>query len=317
MGAEPAPSGGVPHAPVLYHEVLAALQPGPSGRYVDGTIGAGGHAAGLLEASNPDGQLLGLDLDPAALEISAQRLARFGDRLHLRQASFTRVREAIASLGWEGADGILLDLGLSSMQLEDATRGFSFQLEGPLDMRFNPAAATSASDLVNGLDEGALREILQEYGEEPQARRIARAIVRARPIRTTSHLVEVVNAAIGRRKRRIHPATRTFQALRIAVNDELEALRSGLGEALGALSPGGRLAVISFHSLEDRLVKRFLRRESQDCICPPDLAVCACGHKARVAVLTKRPIRPGEEELSQNPRARSAKLRVGEKLEQV
>jgi len=302
------------HTPVLYQPVLTALKLSPDGRYIDGTVGAGGHAEGILEGSAPNGCLLGLDRDPQALEVVARRLSRFGERVALRQSSYADMAVQAAALGWPEIDGILLDLGLSSLQLEDPARGFSFRQEGPLDMRFDPCQALTAHDLVNEWDQRALADVIFRYGEEPKARAIARAIVAARPIQTTLELAEVIEAAVGGRRGKIHPATRTFQALRIAVNQELEQLERGLSAAVGLLKPGGRLVVISFHSLEDRLVKTFFRRESQDCICPPDLPVCRCAHVATLRVVTRKPIRPSDEEVRANPRARSARLRVAERL---
>jgi 16S rRNA (cytosine1402-N4)-methyltransferase len=218
-------------------------------------------------------------------------------------------------LGWKTADGLLLDLGLSSMILEDAKRGFSFRLDGPLDMRFDPTQPTTAADLVNGLPERELANLIAQYGEEPRARRVARAIVEARPLHTTHELAELVTRVVKWGRGKIHPATRTFQALRIAVNDELNALEVGLEQAIDLIAPGGRIAVISFHSLEDRLVKGIFRQESVDCICPADQITCTCDHWARLKVITKRPLRPDESELEVNPRARSARLRIAERIE--
>jgi 16S rRNA (cytosine1402-N4)-methyltransferase len=300
-----------PHIPVLYEEVLAGLQVVTGGFYVDGTVGAGGHAAGILEASAPDGRLLGLDVDPSALSTSRHRLAPFGDRVTLVRSNFSLIREQIAALGWGPADGVLLDLGVSSMQLETPERGFSFQLVGPLDMRLDPTLSLKAADLVNTLSVRDLADLIYRYGEEPASRAIARAIVAARPLRTTAELATVVARVAKRRK--VHPATRTFQALRIAVNDELCRLEEGLTAAVSVLKTGGRLAVITFHSLEDRIVKRFFVQESRDCICPPEAMVCTCGHHATVDVLTRKPIRPGEEQVAWNPRSRSAKLRIAAK----
>ncbi len=314
MGGASGAETGSPHTPVLYQQVLEALRPRPRGRYIDATVGAGGHAAGILEASAPDGQLLGIDLDPMALALAEERLARFGERVHLVRASFADLDRHAAALGWGQVDGVLFDLGLSSMQLEAAHRGFSFQREGPLDMRFDPRAEVTAADVVNRLSETELADLLWRYGEERQARRVARAILAARPIETTTQLAEVIARALGRSSSRTHPATRTFQALRIAVNRELEALEQGLEAVLRVLAPGGRLVVIAFHSLEDRLVKTFFRRESRDCLCPPEQPLCACGHLATLRVLTRRPVRPGAEEVARNPRARSARLRAAERL---
>ncbi len=303
-----------PHQPVLYHEIIHALSPKSPGKYVDATVGAGGHAWGILDASSPDGELLGLDLDPQALEIASRRLTIFQDRCHLIQASYTTLLEQLHRLGWENAQGIVIDLGLSSMQLDTPQRGFSFQADGPLDMRFDPSQSLSASDVVNGWTERDLADLLWRYGEEQQSRRIAKAIVQSRPLETTRQLADLVlKAAGGRKGSRVHPATRTFQALRIAVNGELQSLETFLPQAVQALSPGGRLAVISFHSLEDRIVKQFFRKESRDCICPPELPVCTCGHKATLYEVNRRPIEAGGDEISSNPRARSARLRIVER----
>jgi 16S rRNA (cytosine1402-N4)-methyltransferase len=272
-------------------------------------VGGGGHASGILVASAPDGELLGIDADPLAVAWASEQLAEFGGRATLVQGNFADLEEIAWGHGFGSVDGILLDLGLSSLQLEAAERGFSFQLDGPLDMRFDPNKTTTAADLVNSLSTEELAGLLSRYGEEPQARRIARAIVAERPINTTGELAALVERTVGRR-RRIHPATRTFQALRMAVNEELKCLAEALPQALGLLVPGGRLAVISFHSLEDRLVKRFFRTEAQDCLCPPEVPVCTCGHRAALGIVTKRPIRPSAEEEAANPRSRSAKLRV-------
>ncbi len=313
--------GGVEHRPVLYQEIIHALKPATGKRFVDGTVGAGGHAWGLLKHSAPDGLLLGMDVDPQALEVARRRLAEFGPRAILVKASYARLSEQLATLGWQQVDGVLLDLGVSSLQLESAERGFSFLKDGPLDMRFDPQRTVTAADLVNTLSEDELSRLFWEYGEEPQARAIAKAVVRARPVRTTSQLAEIVQLAVGQAGRprqsrqglRIHPATRVFQALRIVVNGELEALQEALPQAVQALVPGGRLAVIAFHSLEDRLVKQFLRRESRDCLCPPRQPVCTCGHRATLVEITRHPVRPTTEEVAHNPRARSARLRVAER----
>ena len=283
---------------------------------MDGTVGAGGHAWGILQASSPDGQLLGMDVDPQALEMAGKKLAEYSGRWHLVQASYVTLKEQLEELKWEKVDGILLDLGLSSMQLETPARGFSFRSDAPLDMRFDPEGKVRAADLVNHLDEAELADLLFRYGEERRSRRVARAIVQARPINTTAQLARVVAGATRGGKSGIHPATRTFQALRIAVNGELEALEQVLPQTLDVLHLGGRLAVISFHSLEDRMVKQFMRKESRDCICPPQQPDCTCGHKASLRVLTSKPIRPQGEEVERNPRSRSARLRVAERIEE-
>ena len=280
---------------------------------MDGTLGAGGHATGLLAESAPAGLLLGLDVDPQALELARQVLAPFGVRARLKKAAYTSLPEQLAALGWDTVDGILLDLGASSMQFDTPERGFSFLADGPLDMRFDPANPLTAGQIVNTWPEWDLADIIFRYGEERASRRIARAILSKRPISGTRQLAAVIESAVGRRGPH-HPATQTFQALRIAVNGELEAVEKVLPAAVQALGPGGRLAVISFHSLEDRIVKEFFRRESKDCICPPEQPVCTCGHKASIKEIARRPITPAEAEINQNSRSRSARLRIAEKL---
>ena len=303
------------HQPVLLEEVIQALRPHSEGVYVDGTIGAGGHAAALLSASAPHGRLFGFDQDKNALDIAKQRLAEFGDRVHLLHSNFDQLQRLASQYHFPPLDGILLDLGVSSMQFDRPERGFSFQVDGPLDMRMDETGGQTAADLVNHLPERELADLIYRYGEERRSRRIARAIVKARPIRRTTELAQVVARAMagkGGHQIKIHPATRTFQALRIAINDELGALERTLPQAINLLKPGGRLAVISFHSLEDRIVKHYFKQESQDCICPPEQPVCTCRHKATIDIITKRPIMPSSAEVSVNPRARSAKLRVVE-----
>ena len=258
---------------------------------------------------------MGLDLDPQALALASQRLAVYGKRATLVQASYTTLLAQIAGLGWNQVQGIVLDLGVSSMQLDTAGRGFSFQADGPLDMRFSPDQPTTAADLVNRLSEQQLANLIWRYGEEPQSRRFARAIVQARPLYTTLQLADVILKAAGGRHQRNHPATRTFQGLRIAVNHELESIEEVLPQAIQALAPGGRLAVIAFHSLEDRIVKQAFRRESRDCICPPEQPVCTCGHRASVREINRHAITAAESEIAENPRARSARLRIVEKIE--
>jgi 16S rRNA (cytosine1402-N4)-methyltransferase len=302
------------HVPVLYQQVLSALKPSAGGRHIDGTLGLGGHAAGILDRSAPDGQLLGLDMDHAALEIAGERLQKYGNRAHLRHASYEDMRQVADALGWSEVDGVLLDLGVSSIQLDDAHRGFSFRRDGPLDMRFDNAQDLTAEMLVNEAHQDELVDILTRYGEEPRARRVARAIVAARPLRTTRELAEVVSRVAARKRGGVDPSTRTFQALRIAVNNELETLEVGLQRAIGLLAPGGRIVVISFHSLEDRIVKRTFARESRDCICPPRQPICTCDHIAQLRLLTRRPLRPEQAEVQENPRARSARLRAAERI---
>ena len=302
------------HIPVLYQVVIDLLKPVPGGLYVDGTLGAGGHSRGLLIDSSPDGQVAGFDRDPRALELAKNNLAEFGERVIFINDSYRNFQSHLNNLNWHCVDGILLDLGLSSMQLDTPERGFSFREDGPLDMRFDPDQPLTAADLVNELSREELADIIYTHGEEKLARKIADAIIANRPLVRTKDLAQIVKKVARNPKSKIHPATRTFQALRIAVNQELDALEAFLPKALESLNTGGRLAIIAFHSLEDRIVKQFFRMESKDCICPPDFPVCICGHKARLKELARRPIRPEESEIEQNPRARSAKLRVAEKI---
>ncbi len=302
-----------PHVSVLYHEIIAALRPESPGLYVDATLGAGGHAWGILHQSEPGGMLLGLDVDPRALELAHQRLTSFSGRFHLVHSSYTELRNVLLTLGWDHVDGIVIDLGVSSMQIDSPERGFSFQKDGPLDMRFDPSQPVSAEDILNGLPEQEIADLLWKYGEERNSRRIARIIVENRPVKTTLQLSELIRRVSPGHRDRINPATRTFQALRIAVNHELVSLESFLPQAVSSLKPGGRLAVISFHSLEDRIVKQFFRYESRDCVCPPEQPVCTCGHQAIIKEITRHPLSAQEDEVRENPRARSARLRIIEK----
>jgi 16S rRNA (cytosine1402-N4)-methyltransferase len=302
------------HIPVLYKEIIHALQPQRGGRYVDGTLGAGGHARGILEACAPDGLLLGLDVDPQALALSRETLAPYEGRIHLAQASYTTLTQQLAALGWDAVDGIVLDLGASSMQFDNAERGFSFMQDGPLDMRFGPNAFQSAADIVNTWDEKDLADLIFRYGEDRDSRKIARAIVTSRPLRTTRELVAVIEKASPRRGAHTHPATQTFQALRIAVNEELSAVEKVLPQAVSSLRRGGRFAVISFHSLEDRIVKEFFREQSRDLVNPPYERIYEEERKAIVKIINKKPVTASDEEVKSNPRARSAKLRIIEKL---
>jgi len=310
-------SDRTPHQPVLYHEVLDALTLQSDRIYVDGTLGAGGHAEGILTHSAPHGKLLGLDLDPEALAIAYRRLLPFEDRIVLQQASYQMAPEILQELGWHPVHGILLDLGVSSMQLDQPERGFSFMAEGPLNMRFNQAIRPNAAEIVNTLSETALSDLIWKFGEERYARKIAHAIVTSRPINNTKTLAAVIKKAVRRYPSHIHPATRTFQAIRIAANKELETLAASLPKLVKVLAPGGRIAVISFHSLEDRIVKQFFKMESQDCICPPEQPICTCDHKASLNVITKKPVTAAQDEIDINPRARSAKLRIAQKLDKT
>ena len=302
------------HKPVLCKEVVELLDPQPGRIYVDGTVGLGGHSLALLDGQS-DIRLVGVDKDEKALEISRERLSTYGERVHLIHGSYCDTVEHLEALDIEEVDGFFVDLGLSSLQLDDPSRGFSFRLDGPLDMRMDMSQEKTASDLVNGASRDELVRILREYGQERFAVRIAGRIASARstePIKTTGRLAEIVRDAIPRKfhPRRIDPATRAFQALRIAVNDELENLKEGLEAGFSALKSGGVMAVISFHSLEDRMVKRFFRYKALDCVCPPDIPECVCDKEVEAEILTRKPIRPSEAEMETNPRSRSAKLRA-------
>lgn len=284
---------------------------------MDCTVGAGGHAEAILERSGPDGRLLGLDVDPRALDVARARLGRFGDRVVLVRANFALCDEVARANAFDDCAGLLIDLGLSSLQLADRERGFSFRAQGPLDMRADPELPVTAAEVVNRWSERELRRVFAEYGEEPEAARVAGAIARRRaktPFETADELAGFVAGVKQKRAKGIDPATRVFQALRVAVNDEIGNLERALPSALATLRPGGRLAVISFHSLEDRVVKTFMTRESRDCICPPHLPTCVCGHRAGLRVVARRPVRPGAAEVARNPRARSARLRIAEKI---
>lgn len=298
------------HVPVLLKESIEALQVKPDRRYLDCTVGEGGHAAAVLQHG---GRVLGIDIDPRAIETARANLSRYGDKAILINESFTNLEEICRGSGFFPVSGILFDLGMSSAQLGDMQRGFSFQQEAPLDMRFDPAQQLTAATIVNTYTEKEIAKIIKEYGEERKCGAIARSIVANRPLSTTLQLAAVVIKAVGKRGK-IHPATRTFQALRIAVNQELERLKMALRQAINIIEAGGRLVVISFHSLEDRLVKEFFRGESQDCLCPAQTPICICEHHASVKLITKKVITPSPDEIVENPRSRSAKMRVAERI---
>ncbi len=296
-------------------EVLSTLQVSPSGTYIDCTLGEGGHASAILGATDPSPRLLGIDLDLEALESATRRLSEFSRIFVAEQGNFSEVGDIARRHGFESADGILFDLGLSSLQVDTAARGFSFRKEARLDMRFDTSQRLSAAEVVNGFPESELADVIYRYGEEPRSRRIASAIVRSRPLDTTTQLAEVISRALGRPSgRRIHPATRTFQAIRIVVNGELDNVERGLDQAIGVLREGGRIVVISYHSLEDRLVKGVFRREASVCICPPEIPMCVCGHEPTLRLVSRRVIKPDPEEIRMNPRSRSARLRVAERI---
>jgi 16S rRNA (cytosine1402-N4)-methyltransferase len=305
------------HVSVLVREVVELLRPVPGKRYLDGTLGGGGHSEEILVRSGPDGQVLGLDRDDEAIVAACERLRRFGGRLIARQASFADAREVLSEIGWSGVDGVILDLGVSSHHIDAPERGFSFRTQGRLDMRMDRRQPLDAERIVNTFGGAELERVLRDYGEEPRARRIAQAIVNERkrqPIQTTQELVTIVQGVQRRGRREHHPATQVFQALRIAVNRELEHLERFLESGFEMLLPKGRMAVISFHSLEDRLVKRAFRKWSRACLCPPRTLRCQCGWSQKVSLVTKKPMVPSAEEIRRNPRARSAKLRAVERI---
>jgi 16S rRNA (cytosine1402-N4)-methyltransferase len=308
------------HLPVLVEEVVTMLAPAPGSLQIDATAGGGGHTERLLEANSPDGRVLGLDADGAAIARTRARLARFGDRLVLRQANFREIGTVAPDAGFGRVDGLLFDLGLSSYQLADPDRGFSFRSSGRLDMRFDTSRDRPAADLLATMTEPQLRELFRKYGEEPFAGRIARAIVEERavtPVETADQLAELVERAVPgspRGRRRVHPATRVFQALRIAVNGELDALEQALLDGMDLLRPGGRLVVLSYHSLEDRIVKRFIAAERKGCTCPPELPLCVCGRNPRLRRVGPPSITTSSAEIAANPRSRSARLRAAERL---
>ncbi len=303
------------HVPVMVEETLTALKVRPGGRYIDCTLGEGGHSLAILSAVEPRPWLLGIDLDAESLEEARKRLAPYLDHAVLVQGNYANVEALAEGHQFRPADGVLFDLGLSSLQLERESRGFSIYKEARLDMRFDLSRGVSAYEVVNRYPEQELADIIFQYGEEPRARRIARAIVQRRPVETTTQLAAIVATAVGGPGRsRTHPATRTFQALRIAVNRELDNLAEGLEQAINLLRPGGRLVVISYHSLEDRLVKSVMQREAAGCICPPGTPVCVCGHTPRLRLVNRKVIKPSEREVQANPRSRSARMRVAERL---
>lgn len=302
------------HTPVMTPEIMQALNIQPGGRYIDATLGEGGHSKSILAATEPGGQLLGLDADPEAVSVATERLGDRGEQFLALNVNFRDIRATALRYEFVPVHGVLFDLGVSSLQLDRETRGFSFRRADPLDMRFSFEQQVTAADIVNGYAESELADLIFHLGEDRAARRIARAIVRNRPINTSSELAEVIEKVNPRRGRRTNPATRTFQAIRIAVNDELSALETALEQAVSLLGQGGRLAVISYHSLEDRIVKNFIRKQASDCICPPGTPLCRCDHLATVKIITRRPVTPTDAEIDANPRARSAKLRVAERI---
>jgi 16S rRNA (cytosine1402-N4)-methyltransferase len=304
------------HVPVLLDEVIAGLQARSGGYVVDCTVGLGGHAAAILEKISPSGRLLGIDADPEAIRVSQARLSDYGEAVILVNDNFVNLEAICREYHFHPVDGILFDLGVSSLQLDTAERGFSFQLDAPLDMRFDPRQGLTASDIVNSFPEQELAKLIEKYGEESHSRRIAQHIVQNRPIATTvelARLIEQVSVAPTHRGK-IHPATRTFMALRIGVNSELQNLELALNQTINLLHPGGRLTVISYHSLEDRIVKQFMRDAASSCLCPPGTVICRCGHVPTLKLISRKVIKPTSLEIESNPRSRSAKLRIAERL---
>jgi len=302
------------HVPVLLDEVVAGLQPRPGNRFIDCTIGLGGHSAAILERILPSGTLLGIDADPQAIKISQEKFRDYGEAVILVNDNFANLEAICERYHFHPVDGILFDLGVSSLQLDTADRGFSFHLDAPLDMRFSPEQGLTASDIVNTFSEQDLAKLIERYGEERHSRRIARCIVQNRPVTTTVELARLVEQALAGRRTKIHPATRTFMALRIAVNSELQNLESALQQTVNLLRPGGRLTVISYHSLEDRVVKQFMRYAASSCVCPPGTLICRCGHVPTLKLISRKVIKPTSLEIESNPRSRSARLRIAERL---
>ncbi len=302
------------HIPVMLSETIESLSVKAGGRYIDCTIGSGGHAATIMQQSAPGGQLLGIDADPKAIQFAKKRLKEYGSSILLVNDNFVNLETICLNNDFKPVNGILFDLGLSSLQLNSTNRGFSFQSEGPLDMRFNPNESITAANIINTLTEAEIAGIIRDYGQERNYRRIANYITKERPIKTSLELAQIVERAVGSRRGKIHPATKTFQALRIAANNELENLELALKQAVDLLGFEGRLVVVSYHSLEDRIVKRYFKRESSNCICPPKVMSCTCNHIARLRLINKRVTRPSKEEIKANPRSRSARLRVVERV---
>ena len=302
------------HIPVLLDEAIEGMRARPGGYFVDCTVGLGGHAAAILERIMPSGRLLGIDADPEAIHVSQDELSNYGEAVTLANDNFVNLEAICKRYHFHPVDGVLFDLGVSSLQLDTAERGFSFHLDAHLNMRFDPRQGLTASDIVNTFSEQELARLIEKYGEERHSRRIARHIVQNRPVATTLELARLVEQALRSKRARIHPATRTFMALRIAANSELQNLEPALKQAIDLLRPEGRLAVISYHSLEDRIVKQFMRRAASNCLCPPRTVMCRCGHVPTLKVISRKVIKPTSLEIESNPRSRSAKLRIAERL---
>jgi len=302
------------HLPVMVQETMDGLSPRDGGMYLDATVGEGGHALAILDRSDPGGRVIGIDRDSRSLVRAVERLSSAGHRFVPVQGNYSQMAGICQSNGISQTDGVLMDLGFSSRHIETPGYGFSFQRDEPLDMRYDPLQYLTAAEIINTYEQEELASLVFRFGEEPRSRSIAREIIRSRPMSTTGELAQAVVRAMGPGRRQIHPATKTFQALRIAVNEELEHLDTGLAQAIDLLASGGNLVVISYHSLEDRIVKTTLAREAAGCVCPPGLPVCVCGHEPRMRIITRRVVKPSPDEVRQNPRSRSARMRVAQRL---
>ena len=304
----------IQHIPVMVPEILKYLEVSSGGRYIDCTLGEGGHTKSLLEASNPGGEVLGIDADHEAIEVSKNRLEEYGERFIYDNSNFKNIKKIAMKSKFVPCHGILFDLGVSSLQLDKESRGFSFRRKAPLDMRFSINQTLTAQDVLNTFSESEISDILYQYGEERQSRKIAKLIIENRPLSNADELSDLIKKNIRQTNYKINPATKTFQALRIYINEELNSLSQALEQSLEILGVGGRMAVISYHSLEDRIVKNFFKKESKYCICPPNIPKCDCGHFPKLKIITKKPVSPSQSEIEANKRSRSAKLRVVERI---
>ncbi len=304
----------IQHTPVMVPEILKGLNVSPGGRYIDCTLGEGGHTKSILEASNPGGEVLGIDADHEAIEVSKTRLEKYDDRFIFSNNNFNEIRKIAMKSNFIPCHGILFDLGVSSLQLDKESRGFSFRRKAPLDMRFSVNQTLTAEEVINTFSESEIADILYNFGEERRSRKIANIIVQNRPIKDADELSNLIKTNLKRTNFKINPSTKTFQALRIYINEELNSLSKALEQALEVVGVGGRIAVISYHSLEDRIVKNFFRNESKYCICLPNITICDCGHVPKIKIINKKPIIPSQNEIDSNKRSRSAKLRVVERI---
>jgi 16S rRNA (cytosine1402-N4)-methyltransferase len=304
----------IQHIPVMVPEILKYLEVSSGGRYIDCTLGEGGHTKSLLEASNPGGEVLGIDADHEAIEVSKNRLEEYGERFIYDNSNFKNIKKIAMKSKFVPCHGILFDLGVSSLQLDKESRGFSFRRKAPLDMRFSINQTLTAQDVLNTFSESEISDILYQYGEERQSRKIAKLIIENRPLSNADELSDLIKKNIRQTNYKINPSTKTFQALRIYINEELNSLSQALEQSLEILGVGGRMAVISYHSLEDRIVKNFFKKESKYCICPPNIPKCDCEHFPKLKIVTKKPVSPSQSEIDANKRSRSAKLRVVERI---